>query len=1435
MEQKGKEVFNEGNLKFLKVYSKVLFKYAEEEKDNKSTELLLLSEKIESQKKLIKISIEIVLIILFLILIYTSNDLVKIKNLENHIHNNINESTTYSENFYKAISDEIRKVNADFSYEPRKKDYTVFKNLRSKFDLSSWVKNALTDRVSQDNFLNSNVLFGKCWRITMRLYKKDNSMMENIYMYRKLFGVYPDSSFSQQVEDSRDVNSSYFDTKWSYLFSQDKSYKKIGGLYQIICEKDFRKIEEHLSQGTPYSTDYPYFIPALILTNYNIASVAIDFLLFNPLLNVLSYNVLKFSFLPNGNTYKEVVTQSASYNRFDVYFIVALSVFMAIFILYVITHLRKFSMVGFRLYVKSYCSSFLLTACFSTNLITLGLYLLSRTQLPKLLVGYENGKYTVNSIRYQTSEDGIIELWHDMSIILSRIELVKNIFVSNTIITLEVCFFVCVKRYGLLIKKYRNVENNIRKDFLRPFFIILCIIFGCLGVFSLFSYTLFHIEENINSSIVQTFIFNVCIIFANFQGVNISSILNEENILSYLYSIPTHFFIVTVSFAFIFFLAIKSFIKRNKKVYNSFMHLYGRKLSKCRTRNKGDPQSRSGHLDTAETCGIPLKKNNAQKGNSNRATLNDNSTLEITAYSEVEDEGDHDAEDTLDSIEQLGDGEKERDKQNLSSDESSTYSLHESNEYEVDPGNYDTNKRLNYNDVMSITKGLSKDKEEFTQKKRSTKERAFFTIEKMLDLFLNLKNSTVLPFSNKEKKRISKEYTTNKKRNDGVVVSLSVYTSLLIFIMLFLINDYKKRIESEKLLHYQIENIGYHPSNGHFSNMTFHYLKKNVNVNIRETFNFQKVENKTDLILWLKTCFVSFLDNGPNAIEGGVNPYSNIFLWKDIFSVKHERIRVNIISREAIQSSSSSLICNYKRQNCYTDIKNESQDLQRGLNEIALLINDATEKVEISFILFDKNDYHNILVNLHFVFNPSGYISKKIYFDHLFFNSFSIFHFRGVIINILFVTILFCSFISMYLYLFKNFSYFYNACAAVIVGHGRANAKMGVWQEGQFNDQPGGHLATADYANGYMYGSYSPWGYNVADYAGAYNWNTYANYPAVGGANYGYYDTVNMPQGALNYRFGQGHMNTPPNRKTHQIGAWLKFKVYLTYLFESNVLNLLIQLSSFSIVALWLTVYIYINKLEYDADNSGSYFNEYIKLFSFFSKFLNIFFSFLFLVIINIFIFSSNYVKREKLYEALYVNRGQILKCGFMLLLVYLNFFLFHYFFYGIDGFNDLSTSQQPIYSILILLGLVNIDVYLKCNVFYFLFFLLPHLVFIRFLLINEQWKYLNEDIKEFAANETNSILHYFENVKDQISSKEDISKTLQKECNGLKERVQELQLDLRKIELKWKFRSKLLSSSKTYLDKINNQISMSEEMIVEDKNRMSSLQQYAQQVNLDE
>ncbi|KMZ84223.1 hypothetical protein PVBG_00003 [Plasmodium vivax Brazil I] len=1376
MEGKGKQICNEGSLKFLKVYSSILFKYTEEEKDNKSTEVLLLSEKIESERKLIKISTEIILIILFFILIYTSNDLGKIKNLENHIHNNINESKAFSENFYKSISDEIKKANKDFSYEPRRKDYIVFKNLRSKFDLSSWVKNALTERVSQDNFLNSNVLFGKCWRVTMRLYKKDNSMMENIYMYRKLFGVYPDSSFSEGLEDTRNVNSSYFDTKWSYLFSYDKSYKKIGGLYQVICEKDFSKIEERLSQGTSYATDYPYFIPALMLTNYNIASVAIDFLLFNPLLNVLSYNVLKFSFLPNAKTYKEVVTQSASYNRFDVYFIVALAVFMGTFILYVITHLRKLSMVGFRLYVMSYCTSFLLTACFSANLLTFFLFVLSRTLLPKLLVGYEHGKYKVDSMRYQSSEDGIIELLHDMGITLSRIELAKNIFVSNTIITFEVCFFVCVKRYGLLIQKYRNVEHNIRRDFLLPFFIILGIIFGCLGIFSVFSYTLFRIEENVSSSIVRTFIFNVCIIFANFQGVNISSILNEENILPYLYSIPTHFFIVTVSFAFIFFLAIKSFIKRNRKVYNAFMHQYGHKLLKCRTSEKADPKGRSGQLGAAETDGIPLKKNRAQREHPNGEPPNgdppnDNGTFEITAYSEgeaeLEEEGGHDAEDTRNSIEHPRDGVQECDKQASTTDDSSTYSSHDSNEYEVDPDNYGTNRGLNYNDVMSITKGLSKDKVECT-KKRTTKKKAFFTIEKMLDLFLNLQNSTVLPFSNREKKRISKEYTTKKKRNDGVVVSLSVYTSFLIFIMLFLINDYKKGRESEKLLHYQMENIGYHPPNAHFSNLTFRYLKNNVNVNIRETFNFQKVENREDLILWLKTCFVSFMDNSSNAMGGGANHYSSTFQWKDIFSVKHERVKINILSRETIQSPSSSLICNYKRQNCYMDVRNESQALQRGLNEIALLINDATEKVEIAFILFDRNDYHNVLVNLLFVFNPSGYIAKKIYFDHLFFNSFNIFHFRGAVINILFLTILFCSFMSMYLYLFKNFSYFYNACVAVVVRHGRDGYQRGSWQrdgyqrggyqrggyqrdgcqEGQLNAHPGEQLGTADNANGYIYGSYSPWGYNVDGYAGEYNWNGYTNYPA----------------GAPNYGLGQGHGNNPPNRKTgktHQIGALLKFKVYLTYLFESNVLNLLILLSSFSMVALWLTVCIYINKIEYSADNSGSYFDVYIKLFSFFSKFVNIFYLFLFLVIINMFIFSSNYVKREKLYEALYVNRRQILN--------------------------------------------------------------------------NEQWKYLNEDIKEFAANETNSILHYFENVKNQIRSKEDVSKTLQNECKGLKERVHELQLDLRKIELQWKFRSKLLSSSKANLDKINNQISMSEEMIVQDKNRMSSLKQYAQQVKLDE
>ncbi|GAW83342.1 hypothetical protein, conserved [Plasmodium gonderi] len=1493
------KICNEGNLKFLKVYSNTLFKYTEEEKDKKSSELLLLSEKIEDGKRLIKINIDIILIILFFIVLYASNDLVKIKNLENYIYNNVSESKTYSEHFYKSISEHIKKINNDFSYKPRKKDYILFKNLHTKFDLSSWLKNAFTEKISQENFLNSNIIIGKCWRVTMRLYKKDNSMLENIYNYRKIFEIYPDSSFLENFEDTRNINSSFFNKKWNYSYSREKSYKKIGGLYQIICEKDFNKIQEGLSQGSSYVTDYPYFIPALILTNYNIASVAIDFLLFNPLLNVLSYNVLKFSFLPNTKTYKEVVTQSASYNRFDIYFLIALSVFIITFIIYITIYVRKIALVGFKLYVKSYSTPFLLTVSFGSNLVTLCIYLLHQTLLPKISANYENGKFKVDTTHHLSSPEQITEFLHSMTIFFSRMELIKNIFVYNTIITFSVCCFVCIKRNGLLIKKYNIVENNIKRDFLFPFLIILSIIFGCLGIFSVFSYTLFHIDENIGSSIIYTFIFNVCIIFANFQGVNISSILNEENILSYFYSIPTHFFIVTISFAFLFFLSIKSFIKRDKKIYDLFIYQYGDRSLKRGNMHQGDEQSKNSKRGKLEAYDINTKNNDGEKAfekeYSNERAKNDNSIIEITSYSGAEDEmvqkESHNVEDTYGSFDDdLIDNVKECDEEMLSIDNSSIYSLDESNEYEIDPNKYDKNKELNYNDIMNITKELHNDQEKNDTERQdkkmgNRKKNALFNIEKILDLFVNLKSSNIMPFSSREKRFISKEYNMNKKRNDGIIFSLSVYISFLMFIMLFLINDYKKGRESEELLKYQIESIGYFSNNALIENMKFHHLKKIINVNIKkENINFQKIENKTDLVQWLKSCFISLLGNNSNALGNASKNYSSTFQWNDIFSMKQEQVQINIVSRERIHSSNNSLICDYKQRNCYINLRNEAQILQNGINDVALLINDAIKKIEISYILFDKNDYHNVLVTLHFVFNSSGHISKNIYFDHLFFNSFNIFHFKGVVINILFITILLCSFVIMYLYMFKNFTYFYNACISLLMGNNKNVAECGL-QNGQLSAWPIENMGNTNNPNNYNYGSYPFLDYNnIDEYMGAMNYGGYGNYSGAGLTNYGIYGNYpafNMQGCGYNYGLDPNNFNIRgdyKNDKKYKIGTLLKLKVYLIYLFESDVLNLMILLSSFTLVALWLTVCIYINKIEYSTDNLGIYFNIYIKLFSFFRKFVNIFYFFLFLIIINIFIFSSNYIKKEKLYETLYINKKQILKCSFLFLFVFVNFFMFHYFFYGVDGFNDLTTSQQFIYSILTLLGLVHIDVYLKCNVFYFLFLVLPHLILIRLIFIysllapilvsylilikkkkekkkkkkiaskkgedystftlthlsNEQWKYLNEEIKEFAEKETNNILLYFEVFKDQLRGNNDISKTLITECDHLKERIYGLQLDLRKIELQWKFRSKLLSSSRTYLEKINNQINMSEEIISEDKNRLHTLKQYAKQIIMD-
>lgn len=350
---------NDDDLKFLKFYSNILFKYAEDEKEH--SKLYVLAGKLENKKKWLKINIDLILIILFFIVIYTSNSVVKVKNFQNFLYNDINESRTFSETFYKSISDDIKKINNNFYYNPQKKDFSIFKNIHSKFELSSWIKNTFTEKVAQDKFLNNNILFGKCWRITMRLYKKNNNEPKNIYKDKKIYEIYPDDYFSDELENKENISSTYFGANWNYLFSYSKSYKKLGGLYQIICEKNKEKINEQLSQGTYYSTNYPYFIPAIILTNYNIASVSLDFLLYNPLLNILSYNILKFSFLPNAKTHKELITLSASTSKFNNYiFLISLSIFIILFIIQISKNVRKFMLVGFQLYVKSYPVKFAL-------------------------------------------------------------------------------------------------------------------------------------------------------------------------------------------------------------------------------------------------------------------------------------------------------------------------------------------------------------------------------------------------------------------------------------------------------------------------------------------------------------------------------------------------------------------------------------------------------------------------------------------------------------------------------------------------------------------------------------------------------------------------------------------------------------------------------------------------------------------------------------------------------------------------------------------------------------------------------------------------------------------------------------------------------------------------------------------------------------------
>ncbi|KAI4834699.1 hypothetical protein MKS88_005374 [Plasmodium brasilianum] len=1244
-----KKIYNEDGLRYLKVYANILFKYTVEEKEKVSVELALLSEKIKNGKRLIKINIDLIVIIFFFIVLYTSNSIVNTKNFQNYIYNNINESKTYSESFYKSLSDEIKKINNDFSYATREKDYTLFKNIHSKFELSSWVKNTFTEKVSYPNFLNSNILFGNCWRITMRLYKKNGEdILRNIYKYKKIYEIYPDSIFSNDIEDARNVNSLYFDKKWNYLFSYEKSYKKIGGLYQIICEKDYDKIQEQLSQGTNiYSADFPYFIPAIILTNYNVSSVALDFLLFNPVLNMISYNVLKFAFLPNAKTYKEIVTMAASYNQFSIYFILSLAIFLLIFFIYVLTNIRKLAM----------------------------------------LASYEEGKHKMHALHSLGDVKAVADLLQEVNFTISIIELIKSILISITIVTFTLSCFVFLKRFGLLIKKYSNVEKNIKKDFLYPFFIIIAIILGCLAIFSLFSYKLFHISENVNSSMLYVFIFNVCIIFANFQGFNISSIVSEETTLSYFYSIPALFFIVTVSFSFIFFLAIKSFIKRNQKIYDAFIYQYGTKLLRHNNKYK---KNKGNKIESGQDDDTIYDEGKVRKGKSfvrecsteekKKKTSRLNSTeLIVHSHEQIDEQYEKDRSDNTQKYtgEMVSNGSGSRSSRSSGSNSSISGGVHslynsddlnisnESNVYEVDPDELD-NKDLCYNDILDIceksngNEDIRNVEKEKNNNEKKEKKKALFRIEKIFNKFLNLND--FLPLSFKKKKLILRIYNNHKKKSVGIIFSIFVYTTLLIFIMLFLINDYKKIRESDNLLKYQLENIDSSPRSSIYTKMIFHHLRKNINVNIKKgNFNFNEIKNKSDVIKWLNNSFISFLQNSPTAVGNDVHNYET-FKWMDIFSIRGEEIKVNITFREKINSSNNALICDRARKNCYINIKNERLILQSKLDDIALLINNSVERIEISFILFDKNDLHSVLVTIHFVFTSSGYISKNIYFGHLFFKSFNISYFKGVVINLLFITILFSLFIVIYIYLITNFRDFYNIFLSVL-SKNFVHLPMNKWQSNKLNSNMGelqnlenvNNINSHNYVNNYV---------STSNYLAANNFDS---------TNYGFYGN-----------YGNIHMNNK-TEKSSRISLLFKMKIYLTYICEYDILNLLIFAAHFIIV-----------------------------------------------------------------------------------------------------------------------------------------------------VLCNEQWKYLNEEIKQFAHKETHNILQYFEIFRDQLRNKEDITQILKKESDNLKENVHLLRTDLRKIQLQWKFRSKLLSSSEAYIQKINSQICMNEEIVTANKNRISSFKQYLQQVKSD-
>ncbi|SOV17547.1 conserved Plasmodium membrane protein, unknown function [Plasmodium sp. gorilla clade G2] len=1663
-------ISNENNIKYLKVYSNILFKYTEEqEKKKEYTDVALLGDNIKEEKKFFKlINIDILLIILWFLVLYSfSYNIVKVRNFQNDLSNNINESKFYSETFYKSLSDNIKNTNSDYSYESRKKDYTTFKNINNKFELASWIKNEFAKNVSYEKYFNNNIIFGNCWRITMRLYNNNNnnddnnsndSLIKNFYNKKKLYEIYSDTNFLKEIENNQNISYPYFDKKWNYNFSYGKSYKKIGGLYQIICENDYNKIQEILSQDSFYTTTYPYFIPAVILTNYNIATVTLDYLLYNPILNLISYNALKFSFLPNTKTYKEISTLSASCNQMNLCFIVSFFVFLCIFIMYILKDVKKYLLVGFNLYVKTYSCKFMTIVCVLLNMLSLGIHLLFQYKIPNLNATYENGKYKIDSLYANANSDSIVNMFYDMERVILYIEWTKYIFIFTCFITFIFSYYLIIKNYGLLIKKYNNVEKNIKKDFLYPCSIILMVVFIYLSIVSIYRYEVFNISENENCNMIYVFILNICLLFANFQGFNISSIINTEgNNLSYFYFIPTLFFIFTIIFSYIFFLAIKSYIKRNKKMYKWYMRHFkdnrtlskdnntdrGIKIQAYKKRksiyNKNNEYNKSERTVETNICNEERSQNEIKTDKIEKIEKNENEKQGETPNENIDknigDENMHNISGNNKNIynnkshhknihnnnsvvynsEEHGNSKSKRSKElhipDLKEDsiknnngntsknsydnseennirnveymneedgsECYNFSLNDSSEGEINVDNID--KELNYKDIIKLGKKSNTNKEAYYSNMMEENEENIFNIEKFINIFFNLRNR-FLPFSYNVKKYILKEYNkkTKNKKNEKFICYFYICISLLIFCSLFIINNFKKISETENLLKYQIENVSFLSRDKLFTNMKFYHENKSLNININnEYLNFHKIKNKNDIIEWIKNCFTLYLENGTDLF-GNNAIYHNSYKWIELYDLLYGKIYVRMTSREEINisdniySNNNNIICNNRQNKCYTYIRNENNILKNNLNDILSLIDDSIKELEISFILSDVDDHHNILVKINFHFTSTGYISKHIHFDHLFFNSFNIYQIIGVVVNVLYLIVLLSLLIVIYKYYYTNFFYFYNICISSLKGTTHSNNSnmthiMNTQME-NFNyrsDNNTGNLQNLDntnnfnvvninnniihnnnnihnnhnsnsyiYSDNIMFDKYKDNNMNTEEinyYGPYYNENNFT-------LNNNYISNIN-------YHPDNFYANVDINNNTtkYNLSLLLKLKIYLTYLFECDIIKLFIFILHILIVIFWLALCMNINRISYYNEILlDSYFDIHINTISFYSIMINIFYVFLFLCIMNMFFYLCKYVKNEVIYEALYYNRMQILKSVLLLLFVCFHFIIFHYFFYyGIDNYENVTIYEHVIYSFLLLIGMVKMEIYLKFSTLYFFVIILPHLIFIRFLCIytlfaptlssyiiikknrnkqsnntdnissdkiyniesnygdssmynmenmntdlmyhidnnnnnknniknnnktkhlcneqkenntnnqydeeddipfiltrlsSEQWKGLKEEIKEFAKMETYNILIYFQKFKNQIDSKKItfMSTILKNEYNYLNEQINNILLDLRKVELQWKFQSKLVNSSNAYIDKINNEIDMNEEEIVESKSKLSSLKQYLQKVQMD-